>query len=75
MNIVDFLIHVHPDLSVGERRKLEADVGGLKGVLSAHFNAEHPHLLVIAHDPEAISSAKILEHVGERGVLATKIGL
>lgn len=75
MNIVDFLIHLHPDLPADERAKLEEDIRGLKGVLSVHFNTEHPHLLVVAYNPNATTSAQVLEYVGKRGVEATQIGL
>lgn len=75
MDIADFLIHVHPDLSGDERTKLEDGVGGLEGVVSVHFSPEHHHLMVVAYDPELTDSARILEYVGARGVEATKIGL
>ena len=75
MDIADILIHVHPDLPVDDRAGLEEGLRGFEGVISVHFNPQHAHLLVVAYDPELISSAQVLEHVGERGVEASKIGL
>mgnify|MGYP001595218714 FL=1 len=75
MDIADILIHVHPDLPVDARAGLEEGLRGFDGVISAHFNQQHGHLLVVAYNPDLISSAQVLEHVGERGVEASKIGL
>lgn len=75
MDLADVLIHVHADLPSDERAKLEEDLRGCPGMVSVHFSAEHPHLLTVIYDPQATSSAAILEHVGERGVEATRIGL
>lgn len=75
MEMVDILIHVHPDLSAARRETLEEELRGYPGMLSVHFSREHPHLLVVEYDPNAISSAAILNLVGERGVQASRIGL
>ncbi len=75
MDMVDVLIHVHPNLSAMEREKLEQELRALAGVISVHFSPGHPHLLIVAYDPQAISSSTILAHAGTRGVEATKVGL
>lgn len=75
MDIADILIHVHPDLPADARGGLEEGLRNFEGVISVHFNQQHDHLLVVAYNPELISSAQVLEHVGERGVEASKIGL
>ena len=75
MDMVDVLIHVHPNLSVMEREKLEEELRALAGVISVHFSPGHPHLLTVAYDPQATSSTAILAHAGTRGVEATKVGL
>ncbi|MCK5361017.1 MAG: ATP-binding protein [Gammaproteobacteria bacterium] len=61
MDIVDILIHVHPDLVVEQRAKLEETLSSSEGVVSAHFSPEQPHELTVAYDPEVISSKTILE--------------
>ncbi len=75
MEMVDILIHVRADLTTQQRDVMEEELRGYPGMLSVHFNREHPHLLVVEYDPNAISSAEILKHVGERGVQASRIGL
>ena len=75
MDMVDALIHVHPDLSAMEREKLEEELRALAGVISVHFSPGHLHLLIVAYDPKVTSSTAILTHAGTRGVEATKVGL
>lgn len=75
MNIVDILIHVHPDLSAEQRTKVEDSVSAHDGVVSIHFSAEHPHELVAAYDPEAINSDSILEQVRQWDKSAMMAGL
>ena len=75
MDMVDALIHVHPNLSTMEREKLEEELRALAGVISVHFSPGRPHLLIVAYYPQATSSTAILAHAGARGVEATKVGL
>jgi len=75
MDMVDILINVHPNLSVGERSQLDDDLRAIDGVLSVHFSVEHPHLLTVEYNPAQTSSDTLLAHVGERGIEASKIGL
>jgi hypothetical protein len=75
MDIVDILIHVHPELSVEQRAKIEHEVGMNKGVMSVHFSAVHPHELTVAYDPQAIASKRILELVRVSDEAATMVGL
>lgn len=75
MEIADFVIHLQAELPAAEREKLAAELAEHAGVVSAHFSREHAHLLNVAYDPEATSSAALLERVGARGGEAYKIGL
>lgn len=75
MEMVDTLIHVRTDLTTQQRDAMEEELRGYPGMLSVHFSHEHSHLLVVEYDPNAISSAEILKHVGERGAQASRIGL
>lgn len=75
MDIVDILIHVHPELSAEQRAKIENEVGVQKGVMSVHFSAGHPHELIVAYDPQAITSKRILELVRVWDKAATMVGL
>jgi len=75
MDIVDILIHVHPELSVEQRAKIEHEIGVHKGVMSVHFSTGHPHQLTVAYDPQAIASKRILELVRVSDKAATMVGL
>ena len=75
MDIVDILIHVHPDLQVEQRVKLEEALSSSEGVVSAHFSPEQPHELTVAYDPEVINSETILEKTRQWDKEAVMAGL
>jgi hypothetical protein len=75
MDLVDFLINVHPELPMDERLRLESAINKLEGVVSACFSPGHQHMLTITYNPETISSDTVLEHVCQRGIAADKVGL
>lgn len=75
MEIADFVVHIHSELSATERATLESEIGERDGVVSAHFSHDHPHLLTIAYNPDAISSDTLLKQVNDHGVEAIKVGL
>lgn len=75
MDLVDFLINVHPELPMDERLRLEAATNKLEGVVSACFSPGHAHMLTITYNPEVIGSDAVLEHVRQRGIVADKVGL
>ena len=75
MDIVDIMIHVHPDLSAEQRAKVEETVGACDGVVSVHFSPEHTHELTVAYNPEAMNSTTILEQVRQWDKDAMMVGL
>jgi hypothetical protein len=75
MDIVDILIHVHTDLQVEQRAKLEEALSSSEGVVSAHFSPEQPHELTVAYDPEVINSKTILEQARQWDKEAVMAGL
>jgi hypothetical protein len=75
MSIVDFLIHLKPDLPLNERARLEAELGDMDGVMSAHFSSNHPHVMEVAYDPDVVTAQVLMGHIGEHGIEAHKIGL
>lgn len=75
MGMADIMIHVHADLSAEARQKVEEDLQGCDGMMSAHFSEDHPHMLTVVYDPAAITSQTILKHVHDQGVEASMIGL
>lgn len=75
MSIVDFMIHLKPELPQNERNQLESEIAEMEGVLSAHFSSRHLHLMEVAYNPDVVSSGVVLERVSQRGIAAEKVGL
>jgi len=75
MDLADFLINVHPELPTDERTQLEDEIGHMEGVVSACFSPDHPHMMTVTYNPDAISSSKVMEQVGKHGIEASKVGL
>lgn len=75
MSIVDFIIHLEPELPLDERDQLESEIGDMDGVMSAHFCSNHLHLMEVAYNPDVVSSSMVLGGVRQHGVVAQKIGL
>ncbi|NIA02641.1 MAG: hypothetical protein GWO88_00265 [Planctomycetia bacterium] len=75
MDIVDILIHVHPDLLAEQRVELEEALSSSEGVVSVHFSPEHTHELTVAYDPEVINSKTILEQARQWDKDAMMAGL
>lgn len=75
MQLVDFLINVHPQLGPDQRTELEADINHVDGVVSACFSPDHPHMLTVAYNSDVVTSGAVLQHVREKGIEADKIGL
>ncbi len=64
INIADIVVHLHPESSCDDRNVMEQELREHEGVVSVHFDTNiHPHSLVVAYNPEVISSALILEGV------------
>jgi len=60
INIADITVHLHPESSCDDRDKLEQELRSHDGVVSVHFNdEEHPHIMIVAYNPEAVTSEKL----------------
>lgn len=75
MSIVDFMIHLKPELPLSERVQLESELGDMDGVMSAHFSSHHSHVMEVAYDPDVVTANVLMECVSEHGIEAHKIGL
>ena len=63
-SIVDIIVHLHPACSCDDTNKIESYVRSLNGVFSVHFNEEaHPHALLVAYNPDAVTAQEILAEV------------
>ena len=64
INIADFVVHLHPESSCDDCEKIERDLRARDGVVSVHFHEkEHPHAMVIAYNPAAVSSETLLAEI------------
>ena len=75
MDITDIMIHVHPQLSVEQRAKVEDEVSNQDGVISVCFSTEHQHELTVAYNPKSITSEAILNLVRQWDKEAVMVGL
>lgn len=74
LNTPDVIIYVHPELSADVRAKIENDLMGISGVLSAHFD-EHKHALKVLYNLDKISEEKILASARKFDSTASLVGL
>lgn len=64
INMADVIMHLHPDTTGDDEEKIEKDLRSMKGVVSVHFDTkEHAHALVVAYNPEEVTSDDLLAHV------------
>ncbi len=64
ISIADFVVHLHPETTAECRGRIDAGLRAKDGVVSVHFNEEeHPHALIVAYNPEAVSSDTLLAEV------------
>ena len=75
INIADITVHLHPESSCDDRDKVEEELRAQDGVISVHFNdEEHPHIMIVAYNPEAVSSDVLLESIKKCDAKAVKVG-
>ncbi len=75
MNVVDVLIHVNNRLDNNQRVQLEQTMRDLDGVIAPRFNPDHPHLMLVAFNPQHVQSKTLLQHVKSVGYQAQLIGV
>ncbi len=76
VNITDITFHLHPDSSCDDREKMEQMLRAHNGVISVHFNTdEHPHTVVVAYNPDAVTSEEMLSEIKTCDPAAMMVGL
>jgi hypothetical protein len=64
INIADIVVHLHPESSCDDRDKMEQELRDHDGVISVHFDMDsHPRSLVVAYNPEVVTSEVLLEGI------------
>jgi hypothetical protein len=75
MNITDIMIHIHPELSAEQRTKVKEVVSSQDGVISVCFSQDQEHELIVAYNPESLTSETILSLVRQWDQDAVMVGL
>lgn len=74
MDINDVVIHVNEALDSHKRQDLEDQMREIDGVIAPRFNDRRPHLMIVAYDPERISTGELLNQVRRQGYHAQHCG-
>jgi len=76
INIADVTFHLHPECSCDDGKNIEQALRAVVSVISVHFDAElHPHAMIVAYNPQVVSSDVLLEAVRKCDARAVKVGL
>jgi len=73
--ISDITLHINENTDHDERENLRDTLLEMDGVMAADCHDEKPHLIVIAYDPELVSSHDFLSTMNNTGMHAQLIGL
>ena len=75
-SIADIVVHLHPDATADCKGKIDEGLRAQNGVVSVHFSEkEHPHALIVAYNPEAVSSGTLLAEIRKCDSEAVMAGL
>lgn len=74
MSISDILIHINQYLDEDQRKSLEESIRQVDGVIAPRFNPGKEHLLLVAFNPDATSTAALLAKVQSFGYSAQLVG-
>lgn len=75
IQLADIVLHIDENLSPEQRETIEESLRALDGVVSVSNRDQTPHLTIVEYNPDAISSADVLERVTNQGAHAEIIGL
>lgn len=75
MSLSDFVIHIDESMNEFDMNDAEEAVTDCPGVVSAHFSSRHPHLMIVAYDPERGRSTRALNAIRSLGLHGQMIGL
>lgn len=73
--ISDVTLHIDQDTSEDDRKALREQLLAQQGVISATFNNEKPHLIVVEYNPDVVNSTKFLEVVEQFKLHGELIGM
>lgn len=68
ISIADMVVHIDQSLPQKQRDEIEAAVRQKACVVSASIHDKTPHLMLVAFNPDCVTSMEILDCVRENGV-------
>lgn len=71
----EILMHINEELSATQQEELLKYFGNKPGGMHAHLQAQKPHLMFVAYDPEELCPHDLVSVAEEAGVHATLIDL
>lgn len=76
IKIADITVHLHPESSCDDKDKVEQGLRSHDGVISVHFNdEEHPHIMLVAYNPETVSSGTLLSEIRKCDAKAVMVSI
>lgn len=73
--MLDVTLHIDEKTTHDEREQLRDVFLHKKGVMTADYRDNRPHLMIVAFDPEDVTSIELLETVRNRGYHAEMIAM
>ncbi len=73
--MLDVTLHIDEETTHDEREQLRDVFLHKKGVMTADYRDNRPHLMIVAFDPEDVTSIELLETVRNRGYHAEMIAM
>lgn len=73
--MLDVTLHIDEETTHDEREHLRDVFLHKKGVMTADYRDNRPHLMIVAFDPEDVTSIELLETVRNRGYHAEMIAM
>lgn len=74
MGYGDIVIHIDENLDDDGIHRLERQLGGERGVVSACVAENRRHLMLVDFDPEGVRPSEIVRSVRSRGLHAEMVG-
>lgn len=76
INIADITVHLHPKDSCDDKDVIEQELRNHDGVISVHFDRpEHPHSMVVAYNPDVVTSGALLADIRKCDKRAMMLGI
>ena len=73
--MADVMIHVDEGITHADREALRSELLATGGVMAADYHEDKAHLILVVYDPDAVTSAQLLEIPKARGLHAQLVGL